>query len=203
MLKKHLILIGILISLALFGVSVSLYPGGSMFDKNSVGFLWTQNFISNLFGEKAFNGAPNPSRYWGMAAMFFLSAALAVFFINYAKRIPNRGSSNVIKYLGAGGMIATFLIATPLHDIMATVASTLFLVCLFYITVFIYKTRLHVFKVLCTVCMLIFYYTLYIYGSGDVSTLPIWQKINFGGMILLVLGLEYFTKPEDFGSVEK
>jgi hypothetical protein len=90
-----------------------------------------------------------------------------------------------------------------LHDIMSTVASTLFLVCLFYITVFIYKTRLHVFKVLCSLCMLIFYYTLYIYGSGDVSTLPIWQKINFGGMILLVLGLEYFTKPEDFGSVGK
>jgi hypothetical protein len=202
MLKKYSVLLGITISILLLLMATMVYPGGSLFDKNAVGFNWSKNFISNLFAAKAVNGSDNPSRIWADAGMIFLSVSFAVFFIVFSKKIPATGAANIIKYFGVGGMLCTFLIVTPLHDIMVTIASTLFLVSIFYITVFILKSRLHLFKFLCISCLLIFYYTLYLYGSGKYILLPVMQKITFISTIILIVGLEYFTKKEDFEHIK-
>jgi hypothetical protein len=120
------------------------------------------------------------------------------FFINMSKKMPVRQAANVLQLIGAASMIFNFLIATPLHDIMVILSSTLSLMGLFYITVFIYKTRLHLLKFCCILCLLTFYYTLYLYGSGDWGLLAIMQKVSLISAMLLILGLEYFTRPEDF-----
>ncbi|HRF38621.1 MAG TPA: hypothetical protein PK198_07525, partial [Saprospiraceae bacterium] len=56
----------------------------------------------------------------------------------------------------------------------------------------------HLLKISCIICMLTFYYTLYLYGSGDWGLLAIMQKVSLISSILLILGLEYFTQKEDF-----
>ena len=81
---------------------------------------------------------------------------------------------------------------------MVTISSTLYPLSIFYITVFILKSKLLALKFLCIICLLIFYYTLYLYGSGGFTILPIIQKITFITTIMLILCLEYFTKKEDF-----
>ncbi len=202
MIKRHLVLIGIIISLFLLFIATTVYPGGSLFDKNSVGFNWSKNFISNLFGAKAVNGSDNPSRLWADAGMIFLSISFAIFFIKFSKKIPAKGPAKIVKYLGTLCMLLTFLIVTPLHDIMITLSSTMFLVSVFYITIFILKSTLHLLKLLCIISLLIFYYTLYLYGSGHYVLLPVMQKITFVSTIILVLGLEYFTKKEDFQHIK-
>jgi hypothetical protein len=65
--KKYLPLYSIFLSLILLGVSVSLYPGGSQANLHSVGYDWKNNYLSNLFGEKAMNGPENASRPWAIA----------------------------------------------------------------------------------------------------------------------------------------
>ncbi|MBX7153032.1 hypothetical protein K1X84_15500 [bacterium] len=203
MLKKHSILLGIVISLSLLWMATRSYPGGSQVDKTSIGYDWKNNYISNLFGEMAVNGADNTSRFWAIGGMIFLSASLALFFIEFSKKIPAKGAANVIKYSGVIAMVLTFLIATPLHDHMITVASTMTLISLFYITVFVFKSKLHLFKFLCTVCLLVFYCSLYLYYTGTfLKFLPIMQKITFASIIALVLGLEYFTGKEDFQNIK-
>ncbi|WP_162276845.1 hypothetical protein [Mucilaginibacter pedocola] len=174
------------------------YPGGSQVDKHSIGYSWGNNYISNLFGPTAINGSDNGARWWAVAGMIFLSAGFATFFVAFSERIPTKGASNIIKYVGASGMIFTFLIATPLHDAMITVASTMYLISIFYITVFILRSRLHAFKALCIICLAIFSATLYMYGTRSLTYLPVMQKITFATMILLVLALHYFTNAEDF-----
>jgi hypothetical protein len=203
MLKKHSILLGIIISLLLLFIATWYYPGGSQVDKNSVGYDWKNNYISNLFGKNAVNGSHNSARFWAIGGMIFFSASFAIFFVEFSKKIPAKGASKIIKYVGAGGMFFTFLIATPLHDIMITIASTMFLIGMFYITVFVLKSRLHLFKWLCIVGLLVFYYTLYLYGSNSFKYLPIMQKINFATTIALILGLAYFTKKEDFQPIRE
>ena len=198
MLKKHLVLLGIIISVVLLVIATLRYPGGSQIDKTAVGYDWKNNYISNLFGERAVNGDANSARFWAVGGMIFLSAGFAVFFIDFSKRIPAKGAANVIKYAGASGMIFTFLIATALHDLMITIASTMFLISMFYITIFVFKSNLHLFKFLCIICMLIFYTTLYLYGTHTITILPVMQKITFAITIGLILGLQYFTRKEDF-----
>ncbi|MER0441687.1 hypothetical protein [Emticicia sp. W12TSBA100-4] len=198
MLKRHSVLIGISASLLLLSIAMMVYPGGSVLDKNSVGFDLTKNFISNLFGAKALNGSDNPARFWADAGMIFLAVSFAMFFMRFSEKIPQKSAANVIKYAGAGGMIFTFLIVTPLHDIMVTIASTLFLLSIFYITVFVLKSKLHFFKILCVIGMLNFYFTLYLFGFGDLVYLPTMQKVTYFSMIILVLLLDYFTTKQDF-----
>ena len=52
MLKKYSVLLGMIISIFLLLIAMMVYPGGTLADKNSVGFHLTENYISNLFGAK-------------------------------------------------------------------------------------------------------------------------------------------------------
>lgn len=202
MIKKHLVLICIVISMILMVMATLVYPGGSLLDKNSTGFQWSTNFISNLFAAKAINGLENTSRIWALIGMVFHSVGYGIFFINMSKKISAKHAATILKLIGAANILFTFLIATPLHDLMVTISSTLFLIGLFYITVFILKTKLHLFKFSCIICLLTFYFTLYLYGSGNWGLLAIMQKISFISSMLLVLGLEYYAKQDDFKQIK-
>jgi hypothetical protein len=175
-----------------------LYPGGSILDKKSVGFDWSKNFFSNLFLAMAINGAANPSRIWALIGMVFNSMGYGLFFIHTSRKIPQKHSALVLKSIGVVNMFFTFLIATPLHDIMVTISSTLTMIGLFYITVFILKTKLHGLKIFCIGSLLIFYSTLYLYGAGDWGLLAVMQKVTFLCFMLLILTIEYFTSRESF-----
>lgn len=203
MIKKYSVLICVVISVLFLIIASSVYPGGSLHDENSTGFDWTKNFISNLFGDKAINGLDNPSRIWAFIGMAFHSLGHGLFFINSSKKMPSKHAANVLKYIGAANIVFNFLIVTSLHDLMIIISSTLTLLGLFYLTVFILKTRLHLLKFSSIICLLIFYYTLYLYGSGDWGLLAIMQKVSFVCAMQLVLTIEYFTKLEDFKLIKQ
>jgi len=202
MIRKYSVLLGVVVSLILIMIAISIYPGGTMFDEYSIGFDWKRNFMSNLFGTKALNGAENPSKIWAYTGMILLPFTYAVFFINMSKKIPEKNAANILKYGGVANIFFTFLTVTSLHDIMLIISTTLFWTCLVIITIFILKTRLHLFKFLCIISLLIFYYSVYLWGISDWSLLPVMQKVNFVSSTLLILGLEYFTKQEDFASIK-
>ena len=202
MIKKYSVLIGVIISLMLMLVAISIYPGGSMFDKNSVGFDWSKNFISNLFQARALNGAENPSRLWAYSGIIMLPFSYAIFFFNMSKKIPEKNAAYILKYGSVVNILFTFLIVTPLHDLMLNISISLFWTCIVIITVFVLKTKLYLFKIFCVVCLLIFYFSLYLWATNAWVLLPIIQKVNFINSTLLILGLEYFTKQEDFAHIK-
>lgn len=196
--RKYSVLICVIITIVFLLIATLLYPGGSILDKNSVGFTWSKNFFSNLFLPKALNGSDNPSRIWAFIGMVFHSIGYGIFFINTARKIPHKHTELVLKSVGIANMVFTFLIATPLHDTMVTVSSTLTMLGLFYITVFILRTKLLWLKIFSIASLLIFYFTLFLYGAGDWGLLAVMQKITFICFMLLVLAIEYFTKSNDF-----
>lgn len=201
MIKKYSVLLCVALSVILMVTAASVYPGGSMLDHNSTGFDWTKNFISNLFQAKAINGLENPSRIWAIMGIVFHSVGYGIFFINMSKKMPSKHASTILQLVGVANIALNILIATPLHDIVITIGSTFSLLGYFYITVFILKTKLHVFKFACIFCLLIFYYTLFLYGTGHWGLLAIMQKVTFISSMLLILGLEYFTSREDFTQI--
>lgn len=196
--RKYAVLLCVVISILFLITATLLYPGGSILNKNSVGFNWSKNFFSNLFLAKALNGDENPSRVWALIGMVFNSIGYGLFFIHTSRKIPHKHTEFVLKSIGIANMLFTFLIATPLHDIMVTVSSTLTMLGLFYITVFILRTKLHWLKFFCITSLLLFYFTLYLYGAGDWEMLAVMQKIAFLCFMLLVLTIEYCTRAEDF-----
>ena len=199
MIKRHTLLLGILISLTLLIISAALYPGGSHNDIHSVGYDWTRNYLSNQFNEKAVNGMYNPGRIWAIVGMLLLCSSFALFFITYSRRIPSRSASNVIKFCGGGAMIFSFLAVTPYHDIMLTIASTLILLSMFYITVFIFRTKLRFFKFFSVFTLLTAYACNLIYSiQSYLHFLPVMQKVLLLTTICWILSLHYFTSAKDF-----
>jgi hypothetical protein len=201
MIKKHSVLICIAISVILMIIASLLYPGGSILDKNSIGFNWTKNFISNLFAAKALNGSENPARIWAVIGMAFHSIGYGIFFINMSKKMPSRHAAAVLKYVGFANIIFIFLIATPLHD-LGVISIVLTLIGLFIITVFILMSKLHLLKFCCIICLLSYYCFFFLFGFGYLGLAVIMQKVYSISSMLLVLGLEYFTKLEDFQQIK-
>ncbi|MGN6436762.1 MAG: hypothetical protein ACTHMM_09510 [Agriterribacter sp.] len=201
MIKKYSVLICLVTSAILLVIATLGYPGGSLLDKNSIGFDWSKNFLSNLFAPKAINGSENPGRIWAVIGMAFHSVGYGIFFINMSKKTSSRLWANILKFIGATNIIFIFLIATPLHD-LGTISIILTLIGLFIITVFILKSKLHVLKFCCIICLLTYYCFFSLFGLGYVGLSVIMQKVYIISSMLLVLGLEYFTKYEDFVQIK-
>lgn len=189
------------ISVILIVIAALSYPGGSLLDNNSVGFGWSKNFISNLFSEKALNGSENQGRIWAIIGMAFQSVGYGVFFINMSKKISLKVWGNILKYIGFANIFLIFLIATPYHD-LGTISIVLTLVGLFIITSFILKSKLHLLKLCCILCLLTYYCFFFLYGFSYLELAFIMQKVYSISSILLVLMLEYFTKHEDFAHIK-
>lgn len=201
MIKKYLVLICLIMSTILIIIASLAYPGGSLLDKNSIGFDWSKNFLSNLFATNAINGSVNPGRIWAMIGMAFHSVGYGAFFINMSKKIPLRQWANVLKYIGAANIILIFLIATPLHD-LGTLSIILTLTGFFIITVFILKSTLHLLKFCCIFVLLTYYGFFFLFGMGNMGLAIIMQKVYIISSMLLVVGLEYFTQYEDFVQIK-
>jgi len=192
MLKKHSVLICLVLSVMFIVIASKVYPGGSLVDKNAIGFDWSKNFLSNLFAPKALNGLDNPGRIWALIGMAFLAVGYGIFFINMSKKIPSKQWAIILKGIGAANIILIFLIATPLHD-LGVLSIILTLIGLFVITVFVLKSKLHVLKWCCIICLLTYYVFFTFYGFGYLGLAMIMQKVYNISSMLLVLGLEYFT----------
>ena len=202
MIKKYSVLICVVISVILMVIATLVYPGGSLLDKNSTGFHWSKNFISNLFAAKAINGSENTSRIWAIIGMAFHSVGYGIFFINMSKKMSSRHAATVLKFIGATNIVFNFLIATPLHDLVVLISIVLTLIGLFTITVFILMTKLHLFKFCCIICLLTYYCFFSLFGFSYLGLAAIMQKVYSISSMLLVLGLEYFTKYEDFKQIK-
>lgn len=201
MIKKYSVLICLITSVILIGIATLHYPGGSLHDKDSIGFDWSKNFLSNLFAPTAFNGSVNPGRIWAVIGMVFYSVGYGIFFINMSKKISSRLWANILKFIGVFNLIFIFLIATPLHD-LGTISIILTLFGLFTITVFILKSKLHLLKVCCIICLLTYYSFFSFFGFDYLGLAVIMQKVYTISSMLLVLALEYFTKFEDFKHIK-
>ncbi len=199
MLKKHAVVIGIVMALALLFVATTQYPGGSQHDKNAIGFNWRHNYLSNLVNEKAMNEMNNAAYPWAVAGMFFLCIAVAFFFIRFSEKIPHKRISNVIQYAGLGAMTLAIFTATSYHDSAIMISGTLLLVALIYIAVFIFKSRLSWLKIYSFICLLVFCGCNYVYYTRTcLEWLPILQKVTLAVILVWILMLEYFTESTDF-----
>ncbi len=180
-------------------VSTFFYPGGSQHDEMSVGFDLRHNYLCNLLNPIAVNGYENDARPWAVSGLVVLCATAAAFFVRFAKKIPAKGASNIIKFAGVGAMLAALLTATPYHYLAVTASGTLLMLTLFYITVFVFISKLHGFKVLAVVCLLALYGSSFVYFTQiQLEWLPVLQKASLLLNLVLILGLDYFSTADDF-----
>jgi hypothetical protein len=197
--NKFFLPLGITLSLALLAVAVRTYPGGSQISATSVGFDWKQNYLCNLFGETAVNGAVNTARSWAISGWAIMCISIASFFISFSGKVAAKGPARVIRYCGILGMISAFLAVTPLHDNAITGALVFSMISVVYITACLFKTKFTRLKILAIVAIVIAYAAAAVYYTRfHLEILPTLQKATLVSFLLFFLCLHYFTTREDF-----
>lgn len=191
---KASITTSLVLGVILFYLSTLHYPGGSNWNKNTIGFDWRYNYITNLFNPIAVNGESNGSVPWAIAAMFILCTGFALFFIETSQKIATPSSSRIIKWGGTLSMLFAFLAVTPWHDLMVTISNVLVMLSLFYITVHLFRSKLYMIGLLSAACLGAIYAgsTMY-YTQLWLDWLPVAQKTVFTLKIILILSMTWGT----------
>lgn len=199
MIQKHLIAICLALAFVFLLIATLLYPGGSQASLQTIGYDWANNYLCNLFDAKGLNGITNPGMIWAFAGMFFLCLGLGIFFYRASAKIQHRSSAMIIRYAGMTAMFFAFFVITRYHDIMVTISCIFAMLAIFYLSVFVFTSRLLFFKMLTALCLITLYFSAFLYYSSSwLEILPITQKVNYLLIIIWVLGLEYYTTAEDF-----
>ena len=199
MIQKHLTVICLALALFFLIIAAFLYPGGSQANSQSVGYSLSDNYLCNLFDATGINGAYNPGMTWAFIGMFFMCLGIGIFFYRVSAKIRHRSSFLIIRYAGMAAMLFTFWVITPYHDTMVTIAVTFAMIAIFYLSVFVFISHLLLLKILTALCLFSLYFTAFLYYSSLwLEILPIVQKINYLIIIIWIIGVEYFTKAEDF-----
>ncbi|WP_259016660.1 hypothetical protein [Emticicia fluvialis] len=204
MVQKHLVTIFLALALVFLGIAVSLYPGGSQASATSVGYSFADNYLCSLFGDTGINGVANPGQRWAFAGMFCMCVGFGAFFYRVAAKIPHRGASFIIRYGGVASFVFAFGAITQYHDIAVSIACVFGMLAMFYLFVFVLRSRLRLLKLNAFICLFFLYLNAFLYyASIWLVALPIAQKISYVFLITWVLGLEYVATPEDFEPPKK
>lgn len=197
--KRHWPLLGTICSLFLFLIAASFYPGGTNTSSQTIGYDWIDNTISALFQPYALNGYTNPARYIAISAVFIYCASLIIIFRAISKDSATKFHRKSIEIAGIGFAVYTFLIVTPMHNLMVGIALVFFIVTVLSILHSLYlqsNKKLLVMGVISFSIPLI-NATLY-YGNFTNGILPVVQKIGAVACAIWFILVYYheFPKPK-------
>ncbi len=172
---------GIALFFCLYIVAAWLYPGGTKFDRSTVGFSMRHNYWCDLLDRTAYNGQPNTGSSIAIAATLLL--CLAVGWLCYVFPLKMRLSPTLcytIQFFGVLSMAIFALLFTPLHNWSIEVGAPLAGVAMAAMLAALYRlgwTGLLWFAVVCFLLAMV-NYAVYQSKIG-LGILPVLQKIMF------------------------
>lgn len=190
--RKHLPALGIVIGLSVFVVATTRYPGGTLSAAHTIGYSWSQNYVSSLFAPTALDGEPNGARYFAIAAVFFISASLGVVYNAISAKATSRAHRKTIQIAGIGSAVYGFFVATPMHDLMVNISLVFNVVALIATTHMLYiERRWQLFTGGAFCVTLLFVTAAMYYANALYGVLPVIQKAGLLSNILWLLFLYY------------
>jgi hypothetical protein len=190
--RSHLPLIGIVISVCLFFVAATYYPGGTTDSASSVGYDWAHNFISSLFAANALNGAANPARLVAIPAMLVLCVSIAALFKSISNKSASKIHRKTIEISGIGSTVYAFLVVTPMHDLMVNIALPFALIAQLATLHLLYVMRRSLLFFAGSVCILLLLLSAAMYyGNVFFGLLPVVQKASLVACLGWLVAVHY------------
>lgn len=171
-----------------------------MASAQSVGYDWANNTISALFQPNALNGDANPARYFAISAMFIYCVSLGFIFRTISKNSATKFHRKTIEIAGIGFAIYAFLVVTPMHNLMVSIALIFFLATVVSMLHNLYLQRKKLLLIIGIVCISIplINATLY-YGNFIYGILPAVQKAGAVACAIWFIVIYY----HEFNSITK
>jgi hypothetical protein len=183
---NRLPLLGVLVSVALFALAASYYPGG---------YDWANHFISTLFAPSTATGVANDAWPFAVAAMLVLCVSVAALFVMLSRRARSRVHRKTLEIGGIGSMVYAFLVVTPMHDLLVGIALLFFIPALSAAIYLLYLERRLALLWSGMMCLglLLATATMY-YGNMLWHLLPLAQKATFVACTSWLLTVEFVTE---------
>jgi hypothetical protein len=186
-------ILGIASFAILYYISALYYPGGSQFDRNSVGFSWKDNYWCNLLNYEAINGQTNAAQPIALTAMLVLCLTLAFFWFQFPKHTNlSKTYKLTIQVSGIIAMaIGFFLFSKFNHDLITNLASLFGLIATTGTFIGLFKNgwkSLFYFGLLNI--LLVVTNTFLYYNKDLISYLPLVQKITFVTFLIWICLIE-------------
>jgi hypothetical protein len=149
---------------------------------------------------KAVNGSDNPSRPLAVVGVVLMGLISGLAFMRFAQKVGIKKYAIVIRWCAIILMLFSVLVTIPsLHFLMVNLSICVNLLVFFYVTILLLKSDLTLFKFLAVFFLISFYGATYMFSSRTgLEYMPLVQKITHIFQITWLLGLEYFTRSEDF-----
>lgn len=204
-LKRIQILIpsmGILLFILLYIVATLLYPGGSPFDKSTVGFSWLHNYWCNLLNKVAINGQKNAAQPLALIALFTLCFSLGYFWVSFPLyAVMRKVYSLSIQIFGTTAMCICLLLFTDIdHDLITNLASFFGFLALGLTLRALYQHRWRALLCFGVVnVLLVMANNILYYNPALIVYLPVVQKITFASMLtwIVCINAKMFTLSKD------
>ncbi len=176
----------------LYFIATFFYPGGSLVDKNSIGFSWTNNYWCNLLMENAINGQHNSAKPIALTGMFVLCLTLSNFWFVFPRHINiGKNTKLTIQISGILAMIIAFFLFTDFnHDIITNFSSVFGLIATVGTFIGLYKTKWFRLFAFGLINILLVGLNNYVYYTkGLIIYLPIIQKISFATFLIWICSI--------------
>jgi hypothetical protein len=180
---------GTVIFAVLYFIATLYYPGGSQFDKNSIGFSWANNYWCNLLNDTAINGQKNTAQPIALTAMVILCLTLIFFWWQFPIYTSlDKKYKFTIQICGTLAMaIGFFLFAKFDHDLITNLASLFGLIATTGTFIGLYKNSWKVLFYFGLINILLVVGNNFLYYNKDlISYLPIVQKITFATFLIWI-----------------
>jgi hypothetical protein len=193
-LRSHLPLLGIVVSVCLFFVATTYYPGGTTDSAATVGYEWAHNFVCSLFAPIALNGAANPARYVAIPAMLVLCVSIGVLFKSLSNKSTSKIHRKAIEIGGIGSAVYGFLVVTPMHDLMVDIVLPFALTGLLATLHLLYVMRSWRLFFVGSVCIVLLLLSAAMYyGHVFFGLLPVVQKASLAACLGWLVAVNYAT----------
>ncbi len=140
---------------------------------------WSRVTVSLLCADTLPNGDPNPVRVFSVIALLVLCVCMALLFHLISQKAENR-AQGTIQTAGIGSMVYALLTATPMHNLMVSIALAFFMTALIAITYSLFKRRHFVLAAIGVACIGLKLTSASLYYTNTFA--EVWgllQKVNF------------------------
>lgn len=200
-LVRHAPTAGLAVAFGLFLAAAFVYPGGTQWQADTVGFDCSRNFVCSLFAEQALNGEHNPARTLAIAALLLTCASLGVLFFAISRSTTSRRHRSAIEIAGIGTAVYTALVATPMHDLVVSIGLGFGLVAFVSVLHLMWRERRRALVVwgIALVTLKVASAVSY-YGDVRYDWLPVLQKLGIAVGVGWLLAVHYRRRLHETGS---
>lgn len=194
--KKHLFYAPVYLSVLFYFLATLLYPGGSAFNKNSIGFNYYHNYWCDMLSEKAINNQANSGRIFAILALFFMCFWMFLFFYDWCfKSIKVKPFKILFTTCIGISMLSAFFLFTEFHDELLLISAAFGFIPFVILLISITKSEFLFHKKLVGVCFLLLTlcYCMYYFNFWE-SFLPLLQFISLFFALLWTFSFSFQLK---------